>query len=277
MNVDCCASEIVPGATFYRRYDAATDRFNDTSWPATVSEFRLDTYEVTVRRFRNFVNAGFGTQENPPTAGSGVHPNLAGSGWVESWNANLPANTSALIDAIDCGNWTSNPGINDNEPMTCISWYEAFAFCIWDGGYLPTEAETNLAATGGTEYRAYPWSSPATSTTIDCTYANFYNGTNGYCVGTGEPNRVGSGSPKGDGRWGHADLAGNVSEWVLDWSTTSPPTPCNDCASLTAATYRVLKGGGYASGNVTLRSANTNGLQPTSHTAQNGVRCARLP
>ena len=66
---DCCASPLVPGGTF--------NRDNDPNYPATVSDFRLDKYEITVGRFRAFVNAGMGTQANPPAAGSDANPNVA--------------------------------------------------------------------------------------------------------------------------------------------------------------------------------------------------------
>ena len=49
-NKDCCASNVVVGGTF--------NRSNDGAFPATVSDFGLDVYEVTVGRFRQFVNAG---------------------------------------------------------------------------------------------------------------------------------------------------------------------------------------------------------------------------
>ena len=55
-----------------------------------------------------------------------------------------------------------------------MNWFESYAFCIWDGGFLASEAEWNYAAAGGSEQRYYPWSSPATSTTIDGTYAVFF-------------------------------------------------------------------------------------------------------
>ena len=46
------------------------DASGDMRWPATVSMFRLDKYEVTVGRFRAFVDAGMGTQSKPPVAGA---------------------------------------------------------------------------------------------------------------------------------------------------------------------------------------------------------------
>jgi hypothetical protein len=46
---DCCASNLVTGGTF--------NRSNDANYPATVANFRLDNYEITVGRFRKFVAA----------------------------------------------------------------------------------------------------------------------------------------------------------------------------------------------------------------------------
>jgi formylglycine-generating enzyme required for sulfatase activity len=153
--------------------------------------------------------------------------------------------------------------------MNCLDWYTAFAFCAWDGGRLPTEAEWNYAASGGSEQRYYPWSSPATSTTIDDSYAVYCGGS---CSGT---QNVGSKSPKGDGKWGQSDLAGNLSEWNLDWYASPYPTPCNNCANLTSASYRVFRGGTFGIPASGLRSANRGNFLPGYGGGDEGARCAR--
>ncbi len=211
---DCCKSLLVPGGTFDRSYDGVAP-WADPNYPATVSEFYLDKYEITVGRFRVFVNAGMGTQASPPAASAGAHLGITGSGWDSAWNTNLAASTAALTSNLKCyaadQTWTDTAGSNESKPVNCLDWYTAFAFCAWDGGRLATEAEWNYAASGGSEQRYYPWSSPATSTTIDDSYAVYCGGS---CSGT---QNVGSKSPTGDGKWGQSDLAGNVSEWTLDW------------------------------------------------------------
>lgn len=268
---DCCISLPVPGGTFYRSHDVAGDgTYSDTSYPATVSSFTLDKYEVTVGRFRMFVESGRGTLSNPPTSGAGAHTRIPGSGWDPSWNSNLTANAAALSAALQCDaqhqTWTTAPGANESLPINCVSWYEAFAFCIWDGGYLPTEAEWNYAAAGGGEQRAYPWSIPPGSTMIDCSYAN-------YDACGGSINRVGSESPKGDAKWGHA-LGGNVWEWVLDQHVAYSPV-CDDCAALAPAGQRVNRGGAFSFDPSYVRTAYRGFESPASHYATIGVRCAR--
>jgi formylglycine-generating enzyme required for sulfatase activity len=258
------------------------------SYPATLSDFHLDMYEVTVGRFRAFVNAGMGTQANPPASDAGsrlLNGSADQAGWDASWNSSLVADSDALVAALKCDatyqSWTDTSGANEALPMNCLTWYEAFAFCSWDGGFLPTEAEWNYAASGGSEQRAYPWSNPPSSLTVDCTYANYFIGSPSgmYCIdGTsGGLNRVGSESPKGDGRWGHADLAGNVWEFTLDWFASPYGTPCDDCADLTPASYRVFRGGSFGDPSSVLRASNRVIASPTSRGGPDGVRCARAP
>ena len=245
----------------------------DPKSPATVSDFYLDKYEVTVGRFRAFVNAGMGTQVSPPGDGTGAHPRITGSGWNPTWNTQLAANTAALKAALKCHagyqTWTDAVGSNESKPVNCLDWYTAFAFCAWDGGRPPTEAEWNYAASGGSEQRYYPWSSPATSTTIDDSYAVF-------CGGTCRILNVGSKSPKGDGKWGHSDLGGNAWEWTLDYDGGAYPMPCRDCALVTAGSYRAFRSGSHDEIAATLRSSVRHVYYPDYHGVV-GSRCARTP
>lgn len=274
-NGDCCFSLLVPGGTFYRGYDAVD--FLDKSHPATVADFYMDKYEITVGRFRRFVNAGQGTQASPPRAGAGAHPSIPGSGWSSTWNASLPATTAALQADVSCQSvhrtWTDAPGANESMPINCLSWYEAFAFCIWDGGRLATETEWQYAASGGSEQRYYPWSVPPAATSIDDSYAVYCAGA---CYGR---DAVGTKSPKGDGRWGQSDLAGNLFEWTLDWYAPYL-SPCIDCANLATSTSRVTRGGNFLSNASYLRSASrsdSNAATPDGIGVGIGARCVRQP
>jgi formylglycine-generating enzyme required for sulfatase activity len=282
---ECCDSRVVAGGSFLRGNDLGTDNAHTgTSDPATVSDFRLDTYEVTVGRFRSFVDAGMGTQGNPPLAGAGgrtLNGAASQGGWDPTWNASLAADTAALVAAVTCNSGSQSwsdiaGGPNDALPINCITWYEAFAFCVWDGGFLPTDAEWNYAAAGGSDQRAFAWSSPPSDLTIDCSHTNYYTGTV-YCGGGafGTVNRVGSDSPTGDGKYGQADLAGNVWEWTLDFFAGGYLNPCDDCANLTAAASNVLRGGGDTDMASSLRGAIRHAGTPAHRASDTGVRCAR--
>jgi formylglycine-generating enzyme required for sulfatase activity len=258
-STSCCESKLVPGGKF--------NRGNVGSAPATISPYSLDTYEVTVARFRAFVKSGNGVATSAPAPGAGANPKVADSGWKGAWSAQLANSTDLLENALSAGTYTKTPGDNDQKPITNVSWFEAFAFCVWDAGRLPTVAEWSFAAAGGDEQRIYPWSA---TDTIDRTRAAYecrfsdppLTCPGPLCVGaqpaqTGPCNDatcvdaggtcqdpgcsgcdvkvdlapVGS-LPAGAGRWGHMDLSGNVAEIVLDAKLknvgTVFPLPCDN-------------------------------------------------
>jgi formylglycine-generating enzyme len=277
----CCARVTIPGGTY--------NRSNDSNFPATVSDFQVDRFEITVGRFRAFVNA---YPSNKPANDAGKHPLINDSGWKPGWDSSLPASQEKLKADVKCPSgfptWTDNPGDNENLPMNCVTWYEAFAFCAWDGGRLPTEAEWNYAAAGGSEQRPYPWTEPLAPTVIDKSYAvyNCQEDSKPYpdCV-LRDIQKVGSKSPNGDGRaWGGlkgpADLGGNLWEWNLDHYQAPYDNPCNDCAHLVADASeikRVRRGGGWRNKEVDLSLAERSSVSPTLRGDGMGFRCARSP
>jgi sulfatase modifying factor 1 len=262
----CCESEVVPGGTFSRSYDATW--WTDPSYEATVSTFRLDRFEVTVGRFRAFANAFLlGAR---PRAGEGRNLNDdEDPGWLSSWDSQLPATEAALREALAAcpeTSWTDSPGDGEDKPINCVTWFEAMAFCIWDEGRLPTEAEWNYAAAGGDEHRIFPWSTPALPEFIDETYAVYHP----------QPLSAVGARPSGLGRWEHADLGGNVEEWLLDWyQEPYLLSPCVDCAEFQESGLRSARGGAYGYTTDPIYVANRSSYLPRTRSGKVGFRCAR--
>jgi sulfatase modifying factor 1 len=305
----CCTSLEVTGGAYYRTYDLPPffppdgGPVNEAD-PATVSGFRLDKYLVTVGRFRQFVNAVLPADGGAgwvPPPGSGKHTHLNGGnglavtgggyepGWVNSGESSFAPTLTNLACDPNYATWTASVGNQENLPINCVTWYDAYAFCIWDGGFLPSEAEWEYVAAGGGQQRPFPWGSAAPGTTCPgtgCQYAIYncdYPNGSGSCSGVANIAPVGT-APLGAGLWGQLDLAGGVNEWTLDWYAAY--TACTDCANLATPTdctnvstpcERVTRGSAYEDSEVGLLPAGRGYSVPTYTYGALGFRCARMP
>jgi formylglycine-generating enzyme len=276
----CCTSIIVPGGSFpmgrstdstAADYDPNGESLEVPEHMAKVASFALDKYEVTVGRFREFVAAydiWHRTYGNP-TSGAGANPNNSGTGWNASWTTNLAASQTALISALKChaskATWTDSAANNEASAVNCVDWYTALAFCIWDGGRLPTEAEWEYAAAGGSENRLYPWGRSLPG--VDD--AN-------YLGSDGSPFLAVGSKPAGAGFWGHADLAGGMFEWVFDTYAGYTPRECDNCATVSGL-FRLIRGGGWLTSGISyLRAAYRGNFEdPPRRDPVLGFRCAR--
>jgi sulfatase modifying factor 1 len=286
----CCTSVEVPGGTFYRTYTNTGGGPTGEADPATVSGFSLDKYEVTVGRFRQFVDAwkaGY-----LPPVGSGKHVHLNGGrglantsvpgtyepGWIATDDANIDPTDFTLSCPPLGASWTSSPGANETQPISCVTWAEAYAFCIWDGEFLPSQAEWEFAAAGGGDasgQREYPWGStdPGTENQY-AIYGCLYDQSCSTLAPVG-------GRPLGAGRWGHLDLAGNVDEYALDWLVDQLSNPSVDGAATTVVTpcwcdVRT-SGGGAALERAALLSPALRGGESAPRMDYTGFRCAAPP
>jgi formylglycine-generating enzyme required for sulfatase activity len=289
----CCISLRVTGGTYSRTYTNDGTGATGLADSATVSSFRLDKYSVTVGRFRQFVSAWNGGWM--PPAGSGKHTHLNGgmglansassgtneTGWVTADNANIAPTDDNLACDSGYGTWTSTPSGQEAVALNCVTWYEARAFCIWDGGFLPSEAEWEYAAAGGSQQREYPWGTAAPGMANQyAIYGCYYPSGSGTCNGASSVAPVGT-ATLGAGLWGQLDLAGDVWQWTLDSWASAYVNPCVDCAYVTPDGDRVFRGGSFGydvSGLLPpLRSKLDPTLEPTLRDGYIGFRCARTP
>ena len=285
---NCCTSPVVVGGTYERTYTNDGTGPTAQADPATVGSFRLDTYAVTVGRFRQFVaawNAGW-----RPAAGSGRHSHLnggqglanvgPGGGYESGWQTADSANVAPTDDNLTCdpkySTWTPAASTRENHPMNCVNWWEAMAFCIWDHGFLPSEAEWEYAAAGGDQQREYPWGTtdPGSASQYAIYTCDYPTGNPAMCS-----NDVSNIAPVGTaalgaGRWTQVDLGGNVWQWVLD--SQSAYVACTDCAYLTEA-LPVVRGGSFNLDVATLVPPLRDSYSPDVRDYIIGFRCARSP
>lgn len=227
----CCAASFIPGGSY--------NRLNDPAYPATVSSFWLDMFEVTVGRMRAFVEA---YPSSKPALGAGAHPKFPESGWTSDLFLHpTQEDVRHMLGAVGFPegtmpkftNWTDEVGPNENRPVTFVIWEVAQAFCIWDGGRLPTEAEWNYAAVGGDQQRTYPWGEQPPTPKLAALNYNEPGGP--YDMADRDVGSV----PAGAGRWGQLDLSGGRMELMFDANlapacceVSKLPVPCDDCLVL---------------------------------------------
>ena len=199
----------------------------------TLDAFYMDTHEVTVGQFREFVNqTGYS---------------------YDRWN--------------DVATKYS-PG--DNYPMVYVNWNDATAYAEWAGKRLPTEAEWEYAARGGLAGKRYSWGDDESHkvSKLARDYANYY-GTGGIDQwDTCSP--VGSFAANGYGLY---DVDGNVEEWCQDWyghySSSSAENPLGPSTGM----HRILRGGSWNSPTRYLRMAARNYNFPHYSSYDTGFRC----
>ena len=290
----CCTSLEVTGGTFDRTYSNGGVGPMNGADSATVSAFRLDKYEVTVGRFRQFVDAwttsGTSVQPNP---GAGKHLHLHGGqglsyvtspssyepGWLAASDPNISPTTANLTEGVPYSTWTASPGASENLPINTVTWAEAYAFCIWDGGFLPSEAEWEYAAAGGAVELEYPWgnAAPGNASTFAIYGCLYPAGASGMCGGTNSNQAPVGTTLDGAGLFGQFDLAGNTEEWTLDFYATPYVSPSDDAANFVASNQRVARGGEYNADLAQLEPPYRDTSNPTQRSWGVGMRCARSP
>jgi formylglycine-generating enzyme required for sulfatase activity len=177
--------------------------------------------------------------------------------------------------AKESGRWT-----DPNRPRETIAWFEARDFCALRGGRLPTEAEWEYAARGP-DALTYPWGRTFVASVV-VYYSNslvqkpVVENQNAAVVNDqGKPAR-----PRGASWVGAYDMAGNAWQWtstIDDFERFPYPYKADDGRENNVDTTRarIMRGGGFLSGEYALHSAYREGLPSDTRDFEIGFRCIR--
>jgi formylglycine-generating enzyme required for sulfatase activity len=170
------------------------------------SGYWIDKYEVTNKAFRAFVEDGGYRNKD---------------WWSESGWAWLSTQSLDQLPRYCLGNLPENP-------IACVTWYEAEAYARWRGGRLPSEAEWEFAARGP-QSLMYPWGQE-----FDSSRCNVLDNQGLQPVGS---------YPTGASWVGALDMAGNVMEWVQDWLGPYSSNTAENPIGPASGKVKVEKGG----------------------------------
>ncbi len=210
--------------------------FTARTTPVTISSFKIDKYEVTYELWTEVRNWALT---------HGYTDLVAGQNGYNPSGTNNPVTKVNWYDIVKwCNARSEKDGLTpvyytDNTQSTvyCTGQIDINLDAVkWNAnGYrLPTEAEWEFAAGGGTSSQGYTYSG---SNTIDnVAWYAFNSGTTTHTVGTMSANELGI-----------YDMSGNVWEWCWDWygsaypsgGTTDPKGPSR------TQTYRLMRGGSF--------------------------------
>lgn len=172
----------------------------------------------------------------------------------ELWQAVMGSNPSYFIG-------------NLQRPVEYVSWNECQEFIkklnqlTGKTFRLPTEAEWEYAARGGSQSQGYKY---AGSNTIDdvAWYTNNSSSTS-HPVKQKQPNELGL-----------YDMSGNVWEWCQDWYDSYSSTPQTNPAGPSSGSHRVNRGGSWGSNAGDCRVSNRDDNTPSNRNISLGLRLA---
>jgi sulfatase modifying factor 1 len=165
--------------------------------------------------------------------------------------------------------WTDANFNHPQMPVVAVSWHEATGYSEWLSGAtrkayrLPTEAEWERAARGGSEAFLYPWGDSPPEMVPD--YAKRWK------LG---PELVGLYAPNGYGLYNAGD---NVHEWCGDWYDDGYYTrsPERNPGGPQSGTRRASRGGSWRHHIKVTRTAARSSIPPEFQYADYGFRIAR--
>jgi tetratricopeptide (TPR) repeat protein len=155
-------------------------------------------------------------------------------------------------------------GWNDNDPMVKTGWQNANDYAQWAGKRLPTEAEWEFAARGGTKSENYIYCGSDIANEV----AWFFSNSNGkpHPVGTKKPNELGI-----------YDMSGNVWEYCADFYDKNyyKKSTINNPKGAKKGKYRVLRGGSWSLNEDVLRCSFRSHFNPVYGSNRVGFRCVK--